>query len=147
MIGLIHMTHKYLNGWRRLGIVLASVWLIEIVLIASFCSVMEAFELLSNEVDVTRMYPVSPPELKATLEAEKAKKLGRELKPWEMEWNPTKLVPAELKVKVRQFSTSKAIFVILICPAVLWLLLEISVGIGRWVIAGFHARAASSRAE
>jgi hypothetical protein len=141
------MTHRYLNGWRRLGIVLASVWLIGIVLIASFGSFTAAFELLSNEVDLTRMYPVPAPKLKATLEAEKVKKLGRELKPWEMEWNPTKLVPAALKTKVRQFSTSKAIFVIFVCPAVLWILLEISVGIGRRVIAGFRASGASNRAE
>jgi hypothetical protein len=147
MIDLINMTHKYLNGWRRLGIVLASVWLIGIVLIASFGSETTAFELLSNEVAVTRMYPVPASELKAKLEAGKVKKLGRELKPWEMEWNPTMLVPAELKVKERQFSKSRAIFVTFVCPAILWLLLEIGVGIGRWVMAGFQASRASNRAE
>lgn len=141
------MTHRFLNGWRRLGIVLTSVWLIGIVLIASFGRDTAGFELLSNEVVVTRMYSVPAPELKAALEAEKVKKLGRKLNPWEMEWNPTKLVPSELKVKERQFSTSKAIFVTFVWPAVLWLLLEIGVGIGKWIMAGFRASGASSRAE
>lgn len=143
----LDMTQKYLNGWRRLGIVLAAVWLVAIALIASFGRDSAAYEFMSYEVSVTQMYPVPAPELKAALEAEKVKKLGRELKPWEMEWNPTKLVPAELKVKERQFSASKAFFIAFILPAAFWLLLELGVGIGRWVLAGFRAPDASGRLE
>jgi hypothetical protein len=43
---LINMIRKYLNGWRRLGIVLASVWSFGIALIASFGSDTKVFKLL-----------------------------------------------------------------------------------------------------
>lgn len=119
-----------LNGWRRLGAVLVGAWLMiaTVVLWNGPELVLQNFP----ELGVQKMgtYPVAAPELRERLEAEKVQKLGRELKPWEMEWNPVRNVPVVIGTDLPQITRFVLLFGF---PAALWFLTEALAAVAIWV--------------
>lgn len=128
-----------LNGWRRIGIVLVTGWLIVLLFLVIYGEDTSAYGLISIEVEETRSFPIPAPELKAALEAKKVQKLGRELKPWEMEWNPTR--EGHVQLRVSQLSASKLFYAAVLWPMLVWLLAECGTFVVRWVMAGFRQSA------
>lgn len=132
---------SWLNGWRRLGIVLIGIWIV----MASYVLRNAPDRILHHfpELGVQKIgaFRVPAPELKEKLEADKVRKLGRELMPWEEEWNPVRLVAVPIGTELPQ--TTRFILLLAI-PAATWLLAEALAWIARWVRAGF-VRAPSTK--
>jgi hypothetical protein len=126
---------RWLNGWRRLGVVVVGWWLI--VAAALLWRAPERVLQHLPQLGVQQMgaYPVPAPELKEDLEAAKARKLGRELMPWEMEWNPVRYVPIQVGTILPEWTRWATL---LGTPVIGWIFIEALAVVGLWVIAGFR---------
>ncbi|MES2282842.1 MAG: hypothetical protein V4542_15620 [Pseudomonadota bacterium] len=125
-----------INGWRRLGIVLSILWVAAFTAAVCLDKTFREHDFIATELKVSRSIQVAAPGLKEMKEAEKVRQLGRALKPWEMEWNPTKTV--EVTDRIREVSAWKFLLVALAFPAFIWVFIEAGVVVSRWVIAGFR---------
>lgn len=124
-----------LTGWRRLGIVITAVWLLgaAALLWGGPTQVLRVFPGLGTQDFATSSIPA--PELRTGLEAAKSRKLGRDLLPWEKEWNPVRVVSVPSEATLPHATRW---FILFGLPAIYWIFTEILALIFGWVKAGFH---------
>jgi len=141
--------HLLLNGWRRLGVVIASLWICAVLALA-------VFEYASNSRGIF-VYPTIPEgtliegnkvtfpngqvislaeedEFKLRRHAEQSMKLreqGSAVPPWELDWSNLEAVP-----KINQVRWLRASAAVL-GPFIAWLFFEALVIIVAWVRRGF----------
>lgn len=128
---------KWLNGWRRIGVVLVATWLGA----ASFVLWVHPDEVVRRFPDVGKheigSYPVPAPELKDEIEASESQRLARPLEPWKKEWNPVRWVRAPIGI-VSLPSTTR-LLILIIVPILAWILVELLAATVRWIGVGFSA--------
>lgn len=123
-----------LNGWRRIGVVLVVGWLLAASALLFRAPDLSAELLPGLAEPVIGTLSIPAPELKEQLEAAKVKKLGRALMPWEMEWAPTREVPAQVGVEIPLVTRW---LLLLAVPFLAWQGIELLVRLVLWVRAGF----------
>lgn len=123
-----------LNGWRRLGIVLAGVWLLG-------CTLVLAYERSAprDGFFVFRTLPTGTliKGNEATLQDGRTVQLrqkldGKEIKPWEIQWDNEPEIPTVAVVKAGTFFLVGLVFPLLLLAA-----LELFAVLCRWVRKGF----------
>jgi len=142
--------HPLLNGWRRLGIVIAAAWFIAIAVLAVY-----EFSSPSGGSLVYRSIPIGttvagnkitlPDGKVITLTEEEEFKLrfqreqrtdhpNHALPPWELDWSTFSAVP-----KVTQINWLRIILLAVAVPSLLWLFVELILLVATWVRRGFSA--------
>ena len=127
-----------LNGWRRLGIVLTGIWVVGV-------GVLLAVELAHSKTGVFVYQTIPKGTLiqgdKATLPDGSVVQLnaqdaatGHSLKPWEINWDNEADILKGHAIRWDRL----AIFGIAV-PACVWLLVELLVCGGRWILRGFRS--------
>tara|TARA_R110001599_G_scaffold159052_2_gene346196 strand:- start:9020 stop:9421 length:402 start_codon:yes stop_codon:yes gene_type:complete len=124
-----------LNGWRRLGVVLILVWLIVLTGVLLLSTEAKKSGFLRNIEVTTSSISVPAPELADQLEQVKREQLGRDLKPWEKEWNLQKTL--EIQHTNLVISPLKIFLVGIVFPSIIWLLFEVITFLIRWIRRGF----------
>lgn len=129
-----------LNGWRRLGIVIFSSW----VLGAASIAVYEGASHSDGHF-VGLTLPVGTVVIgsKAKLPGGRMVDInttinGRPVKPWEIKWDNQPEIPTEQVIHWR-----KLLIYSVICPMLLWASFELLAFVGSWVSRGFRADRAS----
>ena len=132
-----------LNGWRRIGIVLATIWCLTVAAVA-------VYEFISPEMQSRRGYFVFvslAPGIYyddgnvSFADGRKAKidnrdpATGRVLEPWEIDWAQLTSVP-----KVAEIRWLRLGLFALLAPLIAWLLVEVPVLTVAWVRRGFAGK-------
>lgn len=123
-----------LNGWRRIGIVLVLLWISYVGFLVSTNDHVRQHPFVARLVIVKKSFMTVVPSDQRNEERERY--LGRALKPWERSWND--LAMTEHQVEVRVLSADRVIGLMVIPPAITWLIVECLVLIARWIAAGFR---------
>ena len=137
------MHSSLLNGWRRLGIVIASLWIIAVIAVAAFeCTsgsrgifvyqqIPEGTIVAGNKVITL----TEEDEFKVRAQAEqsmKEREQGHIVPPWELDWTGLEAVP-----KIIQIRWLRLAAVTLLVPLIAWLLTEALMLTVSWVRRGF----------
>ena len=135
-----------LNGWRRLGIVMAMLWLIAVISVAfvEYSSNADGFFVFQsfpvgttfkgNEVKLPdgKIIVISEEdEFKARYEQEKT---GKPILPWEIDWAKVTSVPKVTEIHGLRLALS------LLVPLIFWLFVEVTVITAAWVRRGFSSK-------
>jgi hypothetical protein len=131
-----------LNGWRRIGVVLATIWCLTVATVA-------VYELISPEMQSRRGYFVFVSLAPGVYyddgnvsfaDGRKAKidnrdpATGRVLEPWEIDWAKYSQIPKTLTIRwIRLLS------LFLAAPMLTWLAVECAVWVRGWVKRGFKS--------
>ena len=135
-----------LNGWRRLGIVLATLWFIAVISI-----VLIEYSSKSHGFFVFQVFPIGmtfdgnkiklpdgkiiviseEDEFKLRYEPEKT---GKPILPWEIDWPKLTSVPKITEIRWFRLALS------LLAPLVSWLFIEVTVHTAAWVRRGFASK-------
>jgi len=144
-----------LNGWRRLGIVVATLWLLGV-----FGFVLSEYSSDANGYFVYRTIPVGTVvegnrvtlpdgkvvtiteeqqfELRYKLEKDLERlKKDQPLRPWEIDWSKLAIIP-----KVTEFRWLRLSIFALAAPLLLWLFVELVVLLTAWIKRGFKGQGA-----
>lgn len=130
-----------LNGWRRLGILAATLWAFCVIGLAIFESVPNA-EGFAQGFFVSQAIPAGTTfeGSKVILPNGKIVKIeaidpasGRALDPWEIDWRKYPEIP-----KTTAVLWAKLAIAIFVVPTAVWLLLEMFIAAVRWVVRGFN---------
>jgi hypothetical protein len=139
-----------LNGWRRLGIVIAMLWFIVVISVAFF-----EYSSKSHGFFVFQSLPVGltfegnkiklpdgkivviteEDEFKLRYEQEKT---GKPILPWEIDWAKLTSVPKVTEIRWLRLALS------LLVPFVSWLFVEVTVITVAWVRRGFSSKQGDS---
>lgn len=128
-----------LNGWRRLGILLTTVWVVGVLTVAAveitgFQRGVFVYQGIPKGTVVEGDQATLPDGRVVQLNA-RDPATGRVLKPWEIDWANE---PAILKhTSVRWLKLGVAAIVV---PIAVWLLIETLAIAGAWVLRGFRSR-------
>jgi len=145
-----------LNGWRRLGVVAATLWLLGVIAIA-----VTEYTSKSNGFFVSQTIPVGTAiqgntvtlpdgkvititeeeefELRRSLERKLGRlKAGQPINPWKIDWSKVRGVPKTTEIRwLRLVSFG------LLTPMFVWLITEATALIVAWVKRGFIGRASN----
>jgi hypothetical protein len=131
-----------LNGWRRFGVLLSSVWLIGVIAWAVLEVAKPQFTGTFAYMTMDEMKGMVMNGNKVTLANGKIIRLktardpntGTSLKPWEIDWESEPDIPKETNIR-----WLKLVTVALVLPALTWALIELlTVGFS-WVWRGFKS--------
>ena len=125
-----------LNGWRRLGIVLGSVWLLSVVGIAATDAMLEGegwfVERTLPEGTVIAGNKATLPDGRVVDIVTRGPN-GETLSPWDIKWDNEPAIPSEQHIRwLRLLATAVGL------PLVVWTLAEVLSMITRWIIRGFR---------
>ena len=124
-----------INGWRRLAIILSSIWFLGSISLA-------VYENLNHQdglfVGIRLPTGTVVSGTKAILPNGKIIDLdtvinGKTIKPWEIKWDNEPAVPTEKFIRWLKFLT-----IGFALPFGLWVMFEIMVFMGNWVLRGFR---------
>ena len=115
-----------LGGWTRLGIVLATVWLIAVV---SFAAI--EYQAFATERANNLALPAPP----------KGFVIDPKAQGFFFSWQPIDLLAEDSSAHVREFQLNlgRSLAVLVGPPAGLWIFVWLGVSLMRWVRAGFKA--------
>ena len=140
-----------LNGWRRLGLVIVSLWIIAASAMAIveytfnsgsvfvYLTIPDGTVVAGNRVTFPNGKVITLTEIdefKLRLQAEQGRKLlelGRAVSPWELDWSNLEEVP-----KVNQVRWLRFAMVTVLAPLACWLVIEAFVLAVSWVRRGFN---------
>ncbi len=132
-----------LNGWRRIGIVVVSLWII-VLLAVTFTeySIKSAGFFVVQNIPVGTVIDgnkVTLPDGKViTISEEEEFKLRlakeRNLTPWQIDWSEITSVPKVAEVRWQRLG-----LLVLFAPLIIWLFAEVAVLTVFWVRRGFVA--------
>ncbi len=143
-----------LNGWRRVGIVAASLYLLAIIAVAFteyssksagffvFQSIPVGTVVAGNKVtlpDGKVITITEEEEFKMRLRNERgipSQEIGQPLLPWQIDWSELSSVP-----KITEISWQRLGLFALLVPLIIWFLAEAVVLTASWVRRGFAAGA------
>ena len=155
--------HFFLNGWRRIGVVLCSLWILALLGFLYYECELGQPILLTDEMvtpvimkvpNLLRLEQSMPSTEKEKILASKmaaaaehneqrSRELGRKLEPWEMEWvlkNEPEIVEKLVYNRTTSINYTTLAFLMLAVPIFSWLTIEIFVKIFAWVMLGFKSR-------
>lgn len=124
------------NGWRRLGVVLASIWLVGGLTVTAI-----EFSGSRNGIFVYQSIPkgtlvqgdeVTLPNGKANQLDTREPSAGHELNPWEIDWANQPDIPKEAAVRWQRLGLT-----VVGMPIAIWLLVEVLTLAATWVRRGF----------
>ena len=135
-----------LNGWRRLGIVLAVLWFIAVISIAliEYSTKSQGFFVFQGlPVGITlEGNKIKLPDGKIIVISEEDEfrlryeqgRVGKQILPWEIDWEKLTSVPKITEIRWFRFALS------LLAPLVSWLFIEVAVLMAAWVRRGFASK-------
>jgi hypothetical protein len=142
-----------LNGWRRFGIVIATLWFIAVIATAfvEYSSKADGFFVLQNipvgtvvagnkitlpDGKVVAITEEEEFQLRFKLEHELDNlKTGQPLRPWEFDWSKLTSVPKVTEIRWLRFSLFA-----LVSPLLAWLFVEVTVLTVAWVRRGYAGK-------
>lgn len=128
-----------LNGWRRLGIVLAALWIIGVLALVF----LEVSNIVKSDKFVYQRIPTGTeirpgeahlPDGKVVPIDDIDPTTGRRLAPWEIDWSKQTEVPS-----ITYIRWLRLILVAFLIPLITWLVTELAVIIAAWIARGFKS--------
>lgn len=144
-----------LNGWRRFGIVIATLWLLGVLgfALSEYSSdsngyfvyqtiplgtIIEGNKVTLPDGKVVTITEEQQFELRYKLEQDLERlKKDQPLRPWEIDWSKLAAIP-----KVTEFRWLRLFILALVTPMLLWFLAETAVLVVAWIKRGFKGQGA-----
>jgi hypothetical protein len=123
-----------INGWRRIGIVLVSAWLLGSagLAITEWSKAKDGFFVYLSLPTGTVFKGNEAVLLDGRVIQLNQKLAGEDIKPWDIKWDNEPEVPT-----IRHLHWFNLILVGLVLPLMVWVVLELLVAVGFWVMCGF----------
>jgi hypothetical protein len=128
-----------LNGWRRLGVLLTTVWVVGVLTVAAveiarFQRGVFVYQGIPKGTVVRGDKATLPDGMVVQLDA-RDPATGRVLNPWEIDWANEPAIAKQTSVRWLKLSV-----LAVVVPIAVWLLIELLAVAGTWVLRGFKSR-------